>query len=81
MFTPYSNHTTELAASLYASCAVTTCKEQANPLNVVEAKLDVFGDPMVRVCFCDECYRLFGETTEEHEKPDIVLPATEGQSQ
>lgn len=56
-----------------ASCAVITCKEQANPLNAVEAPLDVFGSPVVRVCFCDDHFRMFGETTEEHEKPDLVI--------
>lgn len=66
MFTPYPNHTTELAASLYASCSIVDCTEQANPLNTVDATLDVFGSPMVRVCLCEAHYRLFGATTEEH---------------
>lgn len=59
--------------SLDPPCAVITCKEQANPLNVVEAPLDVFGSPVVRVCFCDDHFRMFGETTEEHEKPDLMI--------
>lgn len=73
MFTPYPNHTTELAASLYAFCSIVGCTKQANPLNAVEATLDVFGSPVVRVCFCDTHFSLFGQTTEEHEKPDIVV--------
>lgn len=74
MFTPYPNHTTELAASLYASCAIVACTEQANPLNAVEATLDVFGPPVVRVCFCDNHYHLFGNVTDEQKiVPDIVI--------
>lgn len=61
-----------LQPSLDPSCAVATCTQQANPLNTVEAKLDVFGSPTVRVVLCDEHFHLFGETTAEHETPDIV---------
>lgn len=55
------------------SCAIVGCTDHANPLNTVEATLDVFGSPVVRVCLCDAHFHLFGQTTEEHEKPDIVI--------
>lgn len=59
--------------SLDPSCSIVDCIDHANPLNRVEATLDVFGSPVVRVCLCDAHFRLFGQTTEEHEKPDIVV--------
>jgi hypothetical protein len=64
--------------SLDPSCAVIDCSEQANPLNKIEARLDIFGSPIVRVCFCESHYHLFASTTDEHEIiPDI---ATEEQA-
>lgn len=71
MFTPFESHTTDLAASLYQMCAIVQCARRANPLNVVESTLDVFGTPAVRVCMCDEHYRLFGNITDEHKTVDL----------
>lgn len=80
MFTPFSGHTTDLAASIYSPCSIVGCPDHANPLNAVEATLDVFGEPTVRVHLCDVHYKLFGDAqTGEHaavadsEKPDIVV--------
>lgn len=74
MFTPFPNHTTELASSIYSPCSIVDCPERANPLNAVESTLDVFGSPQVRVHLCDEHYRMFGSVTEEHEiVPDIAV--------
>lgn len=79
MFTPFPNHTTDMAASIYSPCSIVNCPNRANPVNAVEANLNVFGDPAVRVHLCDDHYKLFGDaTTGEHEavadneKPDIV---------
>lgn len=58
--------------SLDQSCAIVSCPDHTNPLNTVEATLDVFGSPVVRVCFCDTHYHLFASDTSEHETPDIV---------
>lgn len=80
MFTPYPSHTTDLAASIYSPCSIVGCPNHANPVNAVEANLNVFGEPAVRVHLCDDHYKLFGDTdTGEHEivaeneKPDIVI--------
>lgn len=69
--------------SLDASCAVASCGKPADPANVITAELEVFGNPVVTVFMCDECYALLNPvgdaTTGEHEavtkdeKPDIVV--------
>lgn len=71
MFTPFENHTTDMAASIYARCAVTHCQKHANPVNVITAELNIFGNPEVTVTMCDEHYVLLGPVTDE-QKPDIV---------
>lgn len=85
MFTPFPNHTTDMAASIYSLCSIVNCPNRANPVNAVEATLDVFGEPAVRVHLCDDHYKLFGDvTTGEHEavadseKPDIVTGEANG---
>jgi hypothetical protein len=74
MFTPYENHTTRLAAAMYAPCASVGCTEHAKPENAIEAKLDIFGSPLVHVCFCDGHYGFLAGDTAEHEiVPDIAI--------
>ncbi len=72
MFTPYPSHTTSLAAALQSPCSIVGCHEHANPLNRVEAPLNIFGEPVVQVYFCEDHWHLLAPITNEQKVPDIV---------
>lgn len=68
---PHRTTVTAVQPSLDPSCAVVGCIERAEPANTIEAVLDVFGSPRVRVCMCDSHYELF--SVKPHEVPDIAV--------